>query len=91
MQTIVHRTEQATRELGIHARIALDNIIAAVAQRAREQRGQTAAEYMGILLIVAVIIGAIATSGVGGKISGLIGGMIDSISTGDKKAPGAGQ
>ena len=41
---------------------------------------------MGILLIVAVIIGAIATSGVGDKISGFIGDMIDSVSKGDKKA-----
>ena len=46
---------------------------------------------MGILLVVAVIIGAIATSGIGGTISGLIGDMIDSVSKGDKKAPGAGQ
>jgi Flp pilus assembly pilin Flp len=91
MQTLVHRTEEATRELAIRARIVLDDLCHALSERAREQRGQTAAEYMGILLIVAVIIGAIATSGVGGKISGLIGGMIDSISTGDKKAPGAGQ
>jgi Flp pilus assembly pilin Flp len=88
MQTIVHRTEQATRELGIQARIALDDLRAALAERARDERGQTAAEYMGILLIVAVIIGAVATSGIGGKISGLIGDMIDSISSGDKKAPG---
>ena len=41
---------------------------------------------MGILLVVAVIIGAIATSGIGGTISGLIGDMIDSVSKGDKKA-----
>jgi Flp pilus assembly pilin Flp len=88
MQTIVHRTEEATRELGIQAKLMLDNVLYAIAERAREQRGQTAAEYMGILLIVAVIIGAIATSGIGGKISDLIGGMIDSISSGDKKAPG---
>ena len=87
MQTLVHRTEEATRELGIQAWGMLD----ALARRAREQRGQTAAEYMGILLVVAVIIGAVATSGIGGKISDLIGTMIDSISSGDKKAPGGGQ
>jgi Flp pilus assembly pilin Flp len=84
MQTIVHRTEQASRELAIQAWVMLHTL----ADRAREQRGQTAAEYMGILLVVAVIIGAIATSGIGGKISGLIGDMIDSISSGDKSAPG---
>jgi Flp pilus assembly pilin Flp len=84
MQTLVQRTEDATREFAIQAWMALHTLAA----RAREQRGQTAAEYMGILLIVAVIIGAIATSGIGGKISGLIGNMIDSISSGDKQAPG---
>ena len=90
MQTFVNRTEEATRESGSRPGGMLDNL-AKLAGRAREQRGQTAAEYMGILLVVAVIIGAVATSGVGGKISDLIGSMIDSISPGDKKAPGAGQ
>jgi pilus assembly protein Flp/PilA len=85
MRTIVDSTERASRELAIQAWGALH----ALAARARDQRGQTAAEYMGILLVVAVIVGAIATSGVGGKLSGLIGDMIDSVSRGDKKAPGA--
>jgi Flp pilus assembly pilin Flp len=82
MQTI----EGTTRELGIRAWCALH----ALAMRARDQRGQTAAEYMGILLVVAVIITAVATSKIGEKLSGLIGGMIDSIAAGDKKAPGGG-
>ena len=91
MQDMVHRTEAATRELGIQARIALDNALHALAGRARDRRGQTAAEYMGILLIVAVIIGAIFSSGLGGKISNLIGEMIDHISSGDKTAPAGNQ
>jgi hypothetical protein len=36
----------------------------------RQERGQTAAEYMGVLLLVAVIAGAIATSGIPGAIAG---------------------
>jgi Flp pilus assembly pilin Flp len=87
MQTIVHRTEEATRELGIQAKILLDNMLYALAERAREDRGQTAAEYMGILLVVAVIIGAIATSGIGGKIAGLIEDMIDAVAGGNQAAP----
>ncbi len=85
MQSITDRTEA----LAIRTWVALSGAGHALAERAREQRGQTAAEYMGILLVVAVIIGAIATSGIGGKISGLIGSMIDSVSSGDKKAPGS--
>jgi Flp pilus assembly pilin Flp len=90
MQDIVHRTEAATRELGIRAWVALGSALHELGERAREQRGQTAAEYMGILLIVAVIIGAIFSSGLGGKISNLIGTMIDHISSGDKTAPAGG-
>ena len=37
--------------------------------RVAEQRGQTAAEYMGILLFVAVIIGALIAADVDGKIA----------------------
>jgi hypothetical protein len=38
----------------------------------RSQRGQTAAEYLGLLLLVAAIIGAIFTVGIGGTISGAV-------------------
>ena len=79
MQTIVHRTQRASRELAIQAW----GMLHALAARARACAGRRSR-----LLVVAVIIGAIATSGVGGKISGLIGDMIDSISSGDKSAPG---
>jgi Flp pilus assembly pilin Flp len=88
MQTIVRRSEDATRELAIHAKVALDNLLYAIAERTREQRGQTAAEYMGILLIVAVIIGALYTSNLGHKISTLVGQLIDSINSGNKQGPG---
>jgi len=37
--------------------------------RARGQRGQVSAEYVGVLLLVAVIIGALLLSGVGAKIA----------------------
>ena len=36
-----------------------------LAERARENRGQTAAEYMGVLLVVSVIIAAVATTDIG--------------------------
>ena len=78
------------RDSCIEAYVGCESFVAGLMERARENRGQTAAEYMGILLIVAVIIGAIATSGIGGKISDLIGDMIDSISSGEQKAPGEG-
>jgi Flp pilus assembly pilin Flp len=39
-----------------------------MSRRLREQRGQTATEYMGVLLIVALIIAALAMSDVPGKV-----------------------
>jgi Flp pilus assembly pilin Flp len=87
MQTIAHRTEEATRELGIRVYVGLNDLVHTLVARARDPRGQTAAEYMGILLIVAVIIGALATSGIGGKIKDLTNGMIDHTAKGDQKPP----
>ena len=80
MQTITDRTEELARELAIRTRVAM----ASLAHRAREQRGQTAAEYMGILLIVALIIGALVSLDVDGKISTAVGDFIENIKKGDK-------
>ena len=43
-----------------------------------DDRGQTAAEYLGIIVVVA-IVAAITGSGLGGKIFKAIGGQIDKI------------
>src|SRR5918998_289264 len=42
----------------------------------REERGQTAAEYLGVLLIVALIISAIVTSGVPGAVVDGVSGAV---------------
>jgi len=42
-------------------------------------RGQTASEYMGILLVVAVIIAAVVKSGIAGSIGDRIGDLVDAI------------
>jgi pilus assembly protein Flp/PilA len=58
--------------------------------RAREERGQTAAEYMGILLVVGVIIAAVATSGIGEDIVNAIKGIITDITGGTDPRGGGG-
>jgi hypothetical protein len=57
----------------------------AVRNRMSEQRGQTAAEYMGILLVVAVIIGALIAADVDGKIAEAAKTMVDKIAGGNEK------
>ncbi|PCG83656.1 hypothetical protein CIB93_23440 [Streptomyces sp. WZ.A104] len=44
-----------------------------------KDRGQTAFEYLGIILVVVAIIGAIVATGIGGAISERISGLVDSI------------
>ncbi|MFI6058520.1 Flp family type IVb pilin [Streptomyces sp. NPDC051286] len=47
-----------------------------------KDRGQTAFEYLGIILVVVAIIGAIMATGIGGKISTKIGDLVDQIKAG---------
>jgi len=53
--------------------------------RVTDQSGQTAAEYMGILLVVAVIIGALIAADVDGKIADAANTMVDKIAGGNEK------
>jgi Flp pilus assembly pilin Flp len=88
MQTITDRSEELARELAIRTRVAMSNMSHAVAERMREQRGQTAAEYMGLLLIVALIIGALVSLGVHTMIRDAVEGFINNIKSGDSPETG---
>lgn len=48
-------------------------------RRENNEAGQTAAEYMGIIVIIAIIIAAIAASGIGDTIAGDITSKIGEI------------
>ena len=45
-------------------------------------RGQTAAEYMGVLLVVSVIIAAVSTTGIGKEITGKMSELVGFIASG---------
>ncbi|MFE3737621.1 Flp family type IVb pilin [Streptomyces sp. NPDC050509] len=49
---------------------------------ANMDRGQTAFEYLGIILVVVAIIGGIVASGIGGKIQGKITEQVDKVKAG---------
>lgn len=70
--------QDAYRELCIQAHGAA----AGLRNRLSDQSGQTAAEYMGILLVVAVIIGALIAADVDGKIAKAANEMVDKIAGG---------
>ncbi|MPZ86775.1 MAG: hypothetical protein GEU81_01655 [Nitriliruptorales bacterium] len=53
--------------------------VAMAAQRLRRESGQTAAEYLGIVVVVAVIIGVLATTDIGTEIRDGVLQMIQDI------------
>jgi Flp pilus assembly pilin Flp len=81
MSDFYNHLEQTYREFCIQARGA------AIGLRSRlsEQRGQTAAEYMGILLFVAVVIAAMIYANVDGAISDAANEMVRKIAGGKEQ------
>jgi Flp pilus assembly pilin Flp len=63
----------------IHLLCTLKTAGIRLVDRRKDDRGQTAAEYMGIIVIVALIIVAIATSGVADTIASNITTKIEEI------------
>ena len=59
-------------------------------RRFRQDAGQTAAEYMGVLLVVSVIIAAVATTGVGNDIKTKMGELVGFIGKGESGKGGGG-
>jgi hypothetical protein len=56
----------------------------ALAHRARDQRGQISAEFMGLLFIAALVIGAIVALDIHTLISEAVEQFINDIKSGDK-------
>jgi Flp pilus assembly pilin Flp len=82
MSSITTTAQDAFREVCIRA----NHTGRELARRAREERGQTAAEYMGVLVVVAVIIAAVASTGIGKEIWNKMWNLIQDIANSD--APG---
>lgn len=64
--------------------------VRSLAERARDQRGQTAAEYMGVLVVIAAIIAVLATTSIGDTLKGHITSAIDNIFNGSGSGGGGG-
>ena len=74
--------QDSYREFCIQVHGHAARVGAEIRRRTRDENGQTAAEYMGILLIVAVIIGALFASGIGDQIVTKAKEQIDKIASG---------
>ena len=83
MQTITDRTEGFLSARACRAKLAVGNARHAVAARLRDEQGQISAEFMGLLFIVALVIGAIVALGIHNDIADAVDGFIGDIKSGD--------
>ncbi|MER7855708.1 hypothetical protein ABTZ98_24600 [Streptomyces bacillaris] len=69
-----------TLKAAVHVNGWANTAVSALRGRyAAKDRGQTAFEYLGIILVVVAIIGAIVATGIGGAISARIQGLVNAI------------
>jgi hypothetical protein len=89
MSDFYTQLEETYREFCIQARGAIvgtaRGAVAGTRRRLSEERGQTAAEYMGILLFVAVVIGAMIFANVDGAIADAAKSMVGKIAGGNER------
>jgi hypothetical protein len=90
MQTITERTEELARELAARTRVALAHLKHVAGERTRDERGQISAEFMGLLFIAALVIGAIVALGIHTIIAEAARDFVNNIKSGDKPAGAPG-
>jgi Flp pilus assembly pilin Flp len=78
MSNLISNAQDTLRQQCIEAFVGLQSL----AERMREQRGQTAAEYMGILFIISAIIVAVVGAHLDTAIGTRLGKIVDAIGKG---------
>ncbi len=87
MSDLMLRTAVATRINAYSLAHALANSAQqATARFRREQTGQDMVEYGGVLLLVALVIGALITSGMPGHVAGLLKAAVDNVFSGQNSS-----
>jgi hypothetical protein len=90
MSNLITTTRDAGRNAVIAGYFGVRRAGHVLADRAKDPTGQTAAEYMGVLFLVAMIIAAIVLLKVPQTIADGINGLVNNISTGTDPKAGAG-
>lgn len=80
MSDITTTTQDATLSLAVRTQSYAHDLLERMQARLADEEGQTAAEYMGILMIIGIIIGALVQFKVGQKIANGVGGALSDIS-----------
>jgi Flp pilus assembly pilin Flp len=82
MSDLITTTQDTYRNACIDAWFGVLAYAESLGERAKENKGQTAAEYMGILLIVSLVIAAVVKTDIAKTISERVGAIVDAIAHG---------
>ena len=88
MSKLLTTTQDSFRDQCIEAYVGFESFVASLVERARENRGQTAAEYMGVLLVVSVIIAGVSQTKIGDQLVEKMKHIIDQIAGGNTDKQG---
>ena len=78
MSDLITTAQDSFRQQCIDAWVGLQSLV----ERMREQRGQTAAEYMGILFVIAAIIVGVVGAHLGDALKERLGKIVTAIGNG---------
>ena len=67
--------QDSMQDIAIRTTVAVQNLV----YRMREERGQTAVEYAGILALIAIVFGALFAADIDGKIREKVGPAVSDI------------
>ena len=84
MSDLITTAQDSFRDHCIEAYVVVEGFVKDLVERARDNRGQTAAEYMGVLLVVSVIIAGVSQTGIGDQIVQKMKGLVNAIAAGEK-------
>ncbi len=82
MSNLITTANDKSVELQIRSVSAVRDMARRASERLNSEEGQTAAEYLGVLVLIAAIVAAFISLNIGGKIAGAVGSAIDNITNG---------
>jgi Flp pilus assembly pilin Flp len=91
MQTIATHVQDKSLALAVWAQNAVTEVVDATRRRMREERGQTAIEYAGILALVGLLFVAIFALNLDDKVKSWGQKVIDAIDNGSGSGGGGGK
>ena len=82
MSNLITTAQETLRQQCIEAFVGLQSMAESIAERGRDERGQTAAEYMGILFIISAIIATVVLSHLDNVIKDRLTAIVKGLRTG---------